>query len=148
MNDSTQTTCKESSCNETLTDRKNEVLSQPTDTKAEVCNEGTLTTAQPAWNAERTDDGVDLEVTLPGVLRENLDLQVEGRELRLSARRENAGSSRRLILGQPAPDTYALKLRLGESLDGEQLSAALKDGILKVSVPLASEARPRTISID
>jgi len=135
MNDSTNTTCHEDTCTESLTEGL----------------ENTLTTAQPRWHAERTDNGVELEITLPGVARENLDLEVEGRELRLSARRDDAGDAgdaRKLILGQPSPDAYALKLRLGESLDGDQLTAALKDGILKVAVPLASEARPRNISID
>lgn len=132
MNEDQSISCTESSCNEALTDH----------------HEETLTTAQPLWSADRTDDGVEIEVTLPGVPRNKLDLEVEGRELRLSARRSAGNEERRVIVGQAAPDAYALKLRLGPSLDGGRLTATLKDGILKVSVPLASEARPRSIAID
>lgn len=107
-----------------------------------------VTTAQPHWHAEKTEAGVSIEVTLPGVSKSDLSLEVEGRDLRLTAKRSSVEAERRLLRGRPAPEAYALKLSLGESLDGDSLTASLKDGILTIGVPVASEARPRTISID
>lgn len=130
MNEENNMTCTEASCTEAVEDSK------------------PLTTAQPVWHARKTDDGVEVEVTLPGVRKDDLELQVEGRELRLNARRHQPSGDRRLLVGRPAPDNYALKLRLGESLEGDRLSAALKDGLLTIKVPLAVEALPKTITIN
>jgi HSP20 family protein len=132
MNQNNQICCQEDSCTESFT----------------KSNSTPFSTAQPVWQAEKDDDGIVVEVELPGVQREGLDLKVDGRELRLNAPRTKDTSERRLLFGQPTPDAYALKLRLGESLDGYQLTAALNDGVLKIRVPLAAEAKPRSITID
>ncbi|BCX50292.1 hypothetical protein HAHE_42000 [Haloferula helveola] len=101
----------------------------------------------PVWHARRTDHGVELEVTLPGVTKEALELEVRGSHLVLEARRPGSANDGRLIHGQPAPDGYRLKLRLGESLDGSGLRATLEAGILRASVPLVEAAQPKKIEI-
>jgi|GEM_PF-1508445 len=102
---------------------------------------------QPEWNAHKHDGGVDLEVTLPGVRKEDVDIEVGGAYLRLDARRSKADEPGRRVHGSATPDGYRLKLRLGDSLDGSALSAKLSDGVLKVAVPLVETARPRKIEV-
>lgn len=102
---------------------------------------------EPAWNANRHDQGVELEVTLPGVRKDDLTVEVHGRNLQLDARRPASENRGRLIHGRPAPDGYRLKLRLADSLDGSKLKAGLADGVLKVSIPLHEAAQPRRVDI-
>ena len=135
MKEDTSTTCGDTCCTTEPTVH--------TDTQ-----ERTLTTASPAWKADKDDEGVKLEISLPGVAKEDLDLAVQGHNLRLSARRRNGETKASLLVGHEAPDAYALKLRLGETLDGEGMTASLKDGLLKVAIPLAKEARSRSITIE
>ena len=104
--------------------------------------------SEPSWSADRHDQGVNLEVTLPGVNKEALSLEVHGQHLKLEARRATAKSSGKLIYGQPNPEGYRLKLRLGDTLDGSALKANLADGILKVSIPLVKSAQPRKVEIN
>ncbi|MGE9271440.1 MAG: Hsp20/alpha crystallin family protein [Verrucomicrobiales bacterium] len=137
MNESNQS-CRGRSGNTSLSSSE----ADPAQTSAPVH------TAQPDWNASRDDTGVHINVTLPGVTKDDLQLEVEGRNLRLHASRKSAGKNRTLILGHEAPDAYALKLRLGESLASGSLTAALTDGILKISIPLEDEAKTRTIEIN
>ena len=131
----TETTCCETDgCNTAVTE-KNER------------NETTVRFTEPTWSADRHDQGVDLEVTLPGVKKEDLNLEVHGQHLQLEAQRATPESSGKLIYGQPAPDGYRLKLRLGDTLDGSALKANLADGILKVAIPLVESAQPRKVEI-
>lgn len=111
-------------------------------------NETTIRYSEPTWNADRHDQGVDLKITLPGVKKEALDLKVHGQHLQLEAQRALSGSSGKLIYGEPSPEGYRLKLRLGDTLDGSALKANLADGILKVSIPLHESAQPRKVEIN
>lgn len=129
----TDTTCCQ-------TDGSNSAVAERTET--------TVRYSEPTWNADRHDQGVDLEVTLPGVTKEALDLQVHGQHLKLEARRASPKNSGKLIYGQPNPEGYRLKLRLGDTLDGSTLKANLADGILKILIPLHESAQPRKVEID
>lgn len=111
-------------------------------------NETTVRYSEPTWSADRHDQGVDLEVTLPGVGKEALNLEVHGQHLQLEAQRSVPGNSGKLIYGQPSPEGYRLKLRLGDTLDGAALKANLENGILRVSIPLVESAQPRKVEIN
>lgn len=113
-----------------------------------TCDERPTRLAEPAWNATRREDGADIEVALPGVRKEDLNIEVSGPRLVVEAKRGSANhSSGRLIHGEAAPDGYRLELRLGKSLDGGSLSARLESGLLHLAVPLAETAKPKRIEI-
>ncbi|GAA5484365.1 Hsp20/alpha crystallin family protein [Haloferula sargassicola] len=102
---------------------------------------------QPQWRARRHESGVDLEIIVPGVKREDLKLESQAAQLVLEATRlqpENAG---RLVHGAPAPEGYRLKLRVADNLDAGKLSAKLENGILRVSIPLVEAAQPKRIEV-
>ncbi|MEP4076479.1 Hsp20/alpha crystallin family protein [Haloferula sp.] len=111
-------------------------------------NETTVHYSEPAWSGDRHDQGVDLEVTLPGVKKEALKLEVRDQHLHLDAQRAEHKSRGKLVYGQPKPEGYRLKLRLGDSLNGSALKAKLADGILRVSIPLVESAQPRKVEIN
>lgn len=103
--------------------------------------------AEPAWNATRNDHGAEVEVALPGVCKEDLQIEVRGPKLTLQARRPNTSREGRLIHGEPAPDGYRLELRLGSALNGPSLSARLDSGLLRISIPLVETAQAKRIEI-
>ena len=111
-------------------------------------DERPLRVAEPAWNANRHDDGADIDVALPGVRKEDLSVEVRGSRLTLEARRANPSREGRLIHGEPAPDGYRLELRLGNALDGSALNARLDSGLLRISIPLVEAAQPKQIEIN
>lgn len=131
MNNDT-TCCQTDGCNTAVAER----------------TETTIRYSEPTWSADRHDQGVDLEITLPGVKKEDLNLEVHSQYLQLEAKRAIAENSGKLIYGQPSPEGYRLKLRLGDTLDGSALKANLADGILKVTIPLHESAQPRKVEIN
>ena len=118
-----------------------------TDTTVVTREENTASFVQPEWNARKHDGGVDLEVTLPGVRKEDVAIEIRGESFRLEARRPRPGTGGRLVYGTPAPDGYRLRLRLGESLDGGALNARLEDGVLRIAIPLVEAAQPKKIEV-
>lgn len=102
---------------------------------------------QPQWSARRNQEGVSLEITIPGVKREDLKLEAQGSQLLLEARRPSPEADGKLLYGPAAPEGYRLKLRIAETLDTAKLTARLNDGILQVGIPLIEAAQPKRIDI-
>ena len=96
----------------------------------------------------RHDDRVELFFDLPGVDADSIELTVEKRELALHAERsfdvpEGASTART----ERRHGAFERTLLLAENLDVEDLAADYVDGVLKVTIPVVAEAKPRKIEI-
>ena len=110
--------------------------------------EQVLTDVAPLADIEETDDSYVLEVEIPGVKREDVDLQVEQGRLRLTAerrQRERVGLLRRRTR---TTGRFSLDVSLPAPVDSDAVSASLDHGVLTVVVPKAEQARRRRIPID
>lgn len=101
----------------------------------------------PEWNAQRTEHGLNVQVNLPGVEKKNIDISFADGQLRLRAQRTQPDSEGEVIYGEPAPEHYELRLRVGRSLNVEKTEAKLDLGVLNLSIPLIEDAKPQTIKI-
>lgn len=108
--------------------------------------QASTTKVQPQWQSKKTDDGAVVEIALPGVTREDLDLTTGNGFLRLTAARKTSAGGK-LIQGYGAPGAYELGLRLATNLDGGNANAKFEDGVLTVTLPLAESAKPRRIEV-
>lgn len=102
---------------------------------------------KPAWKARSHDQGIDLDVFLPGVRKEAVRVEVVGNHLHLEARRTSTRESGRLVLGNAAPHLYRLNLQLAASLDSSKLRARLENGLLNIHLPTADSHQPQRIEI-
>ena len=94
------------------------------------------TAARPTlmpMDAWREDESFVVELDLPGVEADSIDLDVERNVLTVRAERPRGVFSRQLVLG--------------DNLDLERISAAYADGVLRLTVPVAERAKPRKIRI-
>jgi HSP20 family protein len=103
--------------------------------------------ASPEWHAERTEHGLSLQVNLPGVDKNDVEISFADGQLRLRATRQPSPTGGELIYGDPAPEHYELRLRVGRSLNVKGSEAKLELGVLHLDIPLADEAKPQTIAI-
>ncbi len=103
----------------------------------------------PPVNLYETEDEYLLTVLLPGVPLEDLDVSVANGVLTLKARRDELAeipedSFRR----QERPQgQWQRSISLPDRVDVDKLSAELSNGILKIHLPKAPEARPRHIPV-
>lgn len=102
----------------------------------------------PAVNIYAGRDGVAVVAELPGVAREDLEVQVHQDTLTLrgtrrpAAEREEAFHRRERRSG-----SFSRSIQLPFRVDANRVQAQLEDGVLRLSLPRPDEDRPRRIEI-
>lgn len=96
-------------------------------------------------------DGEDfvLVAELPGVKKEDLDIQVRGDTLRIQGKKtvaydEGASVHRR----ERSAGQFDRTLTLPAELDAAKVAAQYRDGVLTLRLPRAESAKPRTVTIN
>jgi HSP20 family protein len=100
----------------------------------------------PPVDIEETDDAYVIEADLPGVKREDVDIELEGNELQVSGeikQREGKFRRRTRRVGR-----FELRVALPDGVDGGAVDAKLDRGVLTVRVPKAEKAQRRKIDVN
>ena len=108
------------------------------------------TAARPAvmpMDAWREGDAFIVELDLPGVDPDSLDLDVERNVLTVHAKRPALDSEREMVAAERPRGVFSRQLFLGETLDTEQIKADYSAGVLRLTIPVAERAKPRRIQI-
>lgn len=102
----------------------------------------------PAVRMNERPDGYDIRFVIPGVAKENVALDVEGRTLMLKtqAHREKPAGFRTVAAEFEIAD-YATSVELPEMADASTLTARLANGLLDISVAKRPETQARRIAI-
>ncbi|MGH8019432.1 MAG: Hsp20/alpha crystallin family protein, partial [Opitutaceae bacterium] len=104
--------------------------------------------AVPAYDIKEADEAYGLEVIVPGVARDAVELNVEQGELVITARRRwKAPEGWSGLFRETADANYRLRLDLNDVVDVEKINAELEQGILRVTLPKAEAVKPRKIAI-
>ncbi|MBW8751534.1 MAG: Hsp20 family protein [Propionibacteriales bacterium] len=110
----------------------------------------TGTTNRPAvmpMDAWREGDVFVLEFDLPGVAKESIDLDVERNVLTVKAERVARNGDWEMLASERPRGLFSRQLVLGDNLDLEKIEANYHDGVLRLRVPVAEQAKPRKIEI-
>jgi HSP20 family protein len=109
----------------------------------------------PAVDAVEDNDKIELLVDLPGVKQEDLDIQIEHDVLTLRGQR--AGDRNGKTDRKDAKDYFRRYERvtggfvrsfsLPDTVDAEKIGAALKDGVLTLTLPKRPQAQPQKIKV-
>jgi len=102
----------------------------------------------PLVDVEETDEAYVLDVELPGVRREDVDLQVDaGGTLRLRATQKARSRVGLLRVQSRTVGRWSMALSLPLPVDAAAVRADLDHGVLRVVVPKAADARRRRIPL-
>jgi HSP20 family protein len=109
------------------------------------------TPARPAAmpiDAYRTGETFVVEFDLPGVAPESIDLTVERNVLTVHAdRQRSTGEQTEMLVAERPFGTFSRQLFLGETLDADRISASYRDGVLRLDIPVAEQAKPKKVAI-
>lgn len=108
--------------------------------------------AQAAFNPpidiHEGPDGLILEADLPGATEENLFIQLEDNVLSMHARIQSpASEDARLLHEEYQVCDYYRSFILSDEVDRDRITAELKNGVLRLTLPKADRARTRRIEI-
>jgi len=102
-----------------------------------------------ALDVRTTEDAYEIEAALPGIKPENVDISVLGETLTITARtndeqaRDDDGYSYREI----RRGSFSRTVTLPTLVKADEASATFENGMLRLSIPKAEEAKPRQIQI-
>ncbi|SHI32968.1 heat shock protein Hsp20 [Actinomyces denticolens] len=97
----------------------------------------------------REGDTFYAEIDLPGVDPASVDVDVDDRTLTVRAERKaTTGEDERSWLTRERPTgTFARQLTLGSRVALDRIEAEYSDGVLRLTIPMAEDAKPRKISV-
>lgn len=107
---------------------------------------GTTTWSAPITLWEE-NNSFYVEVDLPGVTLENVDVTLEDNTLRIKAERKLPETERKYWHHERAFGQVQRVISLPDVVDPESIEAELKDGILSLKLAKRPEAQPRKINI-
>ena len=89
----------------------------------------------PAVDVLETEDAYLLFAELPGVRREDIQLQIQERRLELSGRRHSLGENRNFLRMERSYGPFRRTFDLGSPVDVDGITAGFEMGVLKVHIP-------------
>lgn len=108
------------------------------------------TAARPAvmpMDAWREGEEFVVEFDLPGIAPDSLDLEFERNVVTVRARKPEGDPGREMIASERPRGVFSRQLFLGDGLDTERITADYTDGVLRLRIPVAEQAKPRKIEI-
>jgi len=90
-----------------------------------------------------------LEIELPGVTKEDLKISLEKDILTIAGERKAQGipEDAKWIRSESVSGKFQRTIELPHPVDPKAITAELKSGILRVTLPKGEEVRPREIAI-
>lgn len=103
----------------------------------------------PAVDIYETDDSVVVKAELPGLTREQVDVEIRDRVLTLRGERkvekDVKGESYHRM--ERAYGSFLRSFSLPSVVDEEKITAKLDNGVLEITLPKKAEAKPKQIKV-
>jgi len=101
----------------------------------------------PVVDIWETETGLMLVADMPGVSPEELSLDLQDNTLTISGRVPQPPEGRRMLMKEYEVGNFYRQFSLADNIDQAGITAALKDGVLRLELPRVAPAQPRKIEI-
>ena len=100
--------------------------------------------AYPKVNVYEYDDKIGIVAEIPGLDKKNVSVEVEDQVLTISGDKHGFDDSGvKCITRELKQSSFKRSFNLGEHLDGDDVSASFKDGMLSISIPKKEPEKPK-----
>jgi HSP20 family protein len=101
----------------------------------------------PVADISETDDAYAIEVDVPGVRKDQVDIQLQDRELVITGEIPEPGQKGRRHRRARRTGRFEFRTYLPGDVNADGVNAQLSDGVLTVTIPKAEAAKPHHIEI-
>jgi len=102
----------------------------------------------PTIESRATDDGYEVTASLPGATDADVKVDVHNGVLTISGERKvQAPEGYRATRRERGTIKFSRSLHLPDDVNGEGIKAAMKDGVLRLTLPRRPEVKPRQIPV-
>lgn len=105
----------------------------------------------PAVNVWEDEKNLYAEAEVPGIRFEEIEVFVQGNDLTIKGERKDAANSEKQTSyhrRERGAGAFSRTVSLPVSVNAGKVSAALRDGVLLVTLPKADEVLPRRIQVN
>ncbi len=101
--------------------------------------------AYPKVNVYEYDEKVGIVAEIPGLVRKDLTVEVEDGTLTISGVKHHIVEDEgvKVIRRELKASSFKRNFELGEDLDGENIKAVFKNGILNIDIPKIEPEKPK-----
>jgi HSP20 family protein len=111
-------------------------------------DQGAYVASAPEFRTKNTDNTYELSIDLPGVPENEVKLQIHNGVLTISgARKLEVPAGYQVQRRERRGYEFSRSFTLPKDADGEQVTAAIKNGVLNVVVSKRAEVKPRQIPV-
>ena len=105
--------------------------------------------AYPKVNVYEYDDKVGVVAEIPGLDKKDLSVEVEDGVLTISGDKHGLfdDEGAKVIRRELKHSSFKRSFELGELLDGDNIKASFKDGLLSIDIPKAEPELPKKTSV-
>ena len=106
-------------------------------------------TAYPKVNVYEYDDKVGVIAEIPGLDKKDLMIEVEDGKLTISGDKHGTFDVKgaKVIRRELKQSSFKRQFELGELLDGDNIKASFKDGLLSIDIPKVEPTQPKKLSV-
>lgn len=102
----------------------------------------------PVASVIEDGEGYMLQVEMPGVNKEGLEIAVENNELTILGRRSLPTVEGTVIHRESRSNNFRRSFELDPSIDTGKISAKIDQGVVTLTLPKAEQVKPRKIKVD
>jgi HSP20 family protein len=102
-----------------------------------------------ALDVYETDDSIVVKSSIPGVKPEDVEINIKGNILSISGetKEEEDVKEDNYMRRERRYGAFSRSLALPEGVNTDKAEAEFEDGVLKLTIPKAPEAQPKTIKV-
>ncbi len=101
----------------------------------------------PSASVTEIGDGYMLEIEMPGVKKDGLEISFENNELAVIGRRSLPAAEGTPIHHESRPENFRRAFELDPSIDADKIGAKIEQGLVTLTLPKAEHVKPRKITV-
>lgn len=103
----------------------------------------------PSVNIYESDDDIEFLAELPGIEKNDINLEICGGTLKISGKRSNKAKEGNQILRlERIEGDFERTFNLPVKIQENKVYAKMENGMLSVTIPKAEESKPKAINVD
>ncbi len=101
----------------------------------------------PAGKISSTKDKITLQLEMPGVEKNDLDITLENKLLKIAGKKNIPDHKNGWLHRERREGSYRKEYYLEEEVDDNSIKASMENGILTLTVDIKEKAKPRKVMI-
>lgn len=109
--------------------------------------EQTMRTIHACCDIHQDTNAVVLDMEMPGVTRENLDIKVDGDHLIIHGTRNLPAEKGEYRIREIAVGDYHHEFTIDDTIDRNKINASIRNGVVSITLGIKESEKPRKIDV-